>query len=97
MSKTTYDVVATLGSYTTPEGKEKKHYQNCGFATKNEDGQIGIKLNAAPLSPDWNGWLNLYPKNNTENSKPRQESQRPKANLSSFSNNMVADDDDIPF
>ena len=52
---------------------------------------------AAPLSPDWNGWLNLYPKNNTENYKPRQESQRPKANVSSFSNNIVADDDDIPF
>ena len=93
MSKTTFDVVATIGSYTTPEGKEKKRYQNCGYATKNEDGQIGIKLNAAPLSPDWNGWLNLYPKNNTENSKPRQQPQQqqapPQQNLQ--------DADDIPF
>lgn len=93
MSKTTFDVVATIGSYTTPEGKEKKRYQNCGYATKNEDGQIGIKLNAAPLSPDWNGWLNLYPKNNTENFKPRQQPPQqqapPQQNLQ--------DDDDIPF
>jgi len=92
MSEQKYDVVATLGSYTMPDGKEKKRYQNCGVATKNEEGQIGIRLNAAPISPDWNGWLNLYPKNNTESSKPRQQQQQQKQPGQTFQG-----DDDIPF
>ena len=87
--KRTHDVVATVGSYTTPEGKIKKRYQNCGTATTNDEGQISIKLNAVPVAPDWSGWMNLYPITNDNVAKMSQQSPASKQNFT--------DDDDIPF
>lgn len=92
-NKRTHNVVATIGTYTTPDGEEKKRYQNCGMATTNDKGQISIKLNATPVAPEWNGWLNLYSiENDNQSSPPRQQQpprQQPQQNFQV--------DDDIPF
>lgn len=60
MSKKTHDVVATVGSYKTSSGEEKKRYVHCGSAFTNDEGQISIKLDSVPVSPEWSGWLSLY-------------------------------------
>ena len=91
-SKKTHNVVATIGTWTNQDGETKNRYQPCGTAPTNEKGQIGIKLDAFPTAPEWNGWLNLYPVEDNYNSKPREQSpprQTPSQNFH--------DQDDIPF
>ena len=94
MSKIIHDVVATIGEYTDREGNTKKRYQKCGAAFTNDEGQISIKLDAVPCSPDWSGWLSLYEKK--EYDQPRQQQQRPPAEPV---RQKVADEpeDSIPF
>jgi len=97
MSKIIHDVVATIGEYTDREGNTKKRFQKCGAAFTNEDGQISIKLDAVPCSPDWSGWLSLYEKKEYE--QPRQPQNRPLAEPARQQpvTSSSADQDDIPF
>jgi len=53
-----YDVVATL-KFTKKDNTEGKSYVRCGTAFDGDKG-IRIKLDAVPISPEWDGWLNLY-------------------------------------
>ena len=98
MSKKIHDVVATIGEYTDREGNTKKRYQKCGAAFTNDEGQISIKLDAVPCSPDWSGWLSLYEKKEYE--QPRQQQQRPPAEPVRQQPAAASADpnqDDIPF
>ena len=64
MSKNTYthDIVGTVGEYTDNNGDTKKRYQKCGIAFTDDQGRLSLKLEAMPVTPDWSGWLSLYPK-----------------------------------
>ena len=95
MSKKIHDVVATIGESTDREGNTKKRFQKCGAAFTNDEGQISIKLDAVPITPDWSGWLSLYPKKEYDN-QPRQPQNRPPAEPV---RQKVADEpeDSIPF
>lgn len=75
MSTYTHDLVATVGEFTNRSGETKKKYQKCGAAFTGDDGRISLKLDAVPCSPDWSGWLSLYPKK--EYDAPQAQQQRP--------------------
>lgn len=68
-SKRTHDVAAAVGSYEK-NGEQKKRYANLGSAFTDEEGRVSIKLDTVPCSPDWNGWLTLFPIKKREGSKP---------------------------
>ena len=96
MSNYTHDIVATIGEYKDREGNTKKRFQKCGAAFTNDEGQISIKLDAVPCSPDWSGWLSLYPKQDNQHAPQAQQQQRPPAEPV---RQQVADEpeDSIPF
>jgi hypothetical protein len=60
-ARRTHDAVATLGTYKDRDGNEKKRYATCGTAFTDDEGRVSIKLDTIPVSPDWSGWLSLYP------------------------------------
>jgi len=76
MSTYTHDIVATIGEYTDREGNTKKRFQKCGAAFTNDEGQISIKLDAVPITPDWSGWLSLYPKKEYDAPQAQQRPSR---------------------
>ena len=90
-AKKTHDVVATVGEYKTQSGETKKRYVNCGSAFTNDDGNISIKLDTVPVSPEWSGWLSLYVPKDRQESRQESKPQGPKPPAS------APDDDDIPF
>jgi hypothetical protein len=53
-------VVASTGKYTDSQGNEKNRYFTVGRAFVREDKSVCIKIDAMPVGPDFNGWLNLY-------------------------------------
>lgn len=65
--KKSHDLVASVGKYTDNQGQEKTRFQKIGAAFTREDGSLCIKLEALPISQEWNGWANLY--------EPREEGQ----------------------
>ena len=94
-ARRTHDVVATVGKYKDQSGEEKKRYITVGSAFTDEEGRISIKLDACPVSPEWSGWLSLYPVEN----RPRQQ-QAPQRQQPAPKPRPAApprDDDDIPF
>jgi len=94
MTKKVYDVVATVGEYTTKGGEKKKRYLNVGSCFQNEQGRMSIKLDAIPVGQDWSGWVSLYePKNATDFAANSSHNQA-KANGYQKQND---DDDSIPF
>ena len=97
MSNYTHDIVATIGEYKDREGNTKKRFQKCGAAFTNDEGQISIKLDAVPCSPDWSGWLSLYEKKEYEPS--RQQQNRPLAEpvRQQAAPTSAEGQDDIPF
>ena len=101
MSKYTHDIVATIGEYTDKEGNTKKRYQKCGAAFTNDEGQISIKLDAVPITPDWSGWLSLYPKKEYDapQRQPQQQNRPPAEPARQQPAAAAADpnQDDIPF
>lgn len=105
-STRTHDVSATIGEYTNGQGEKKKRYINVGSAFTDEQGRISIKMDAVPVSPEWSGWLSLYPvKERDGQQAPRQQTQQRQEprNYSVPSNRTNApeedygDEDDIPF
>ena len=99
------DAIAVVGEYNKG-GEVKKRYQKVGALFQRDDGSFSMKLESLPLSADWNGWLNFYDpykkregqEQQQQPQQPTQQSQRPIAkNNTSFSNDMVAGNDEIPF
>lgn len=91
-AKRTHEVVATTGKYKDANGEEKKRYLNVGSAFTDEQGRISVKLDAVPVTPDWSGWLSLYPVDKKQDRVPqRREQTKPEPR------SAAPDDDDIPF
>ena len=78
MAKKLFDVVATVGEYTNGQGDKKKRYLNVGVVFESEQGNMSMKLDALPTTPEWNGWLSFYePKPyNGQQAQPQQQPQR---------------------
>ena len=90
-NKYSHDIVATVGSYVDNSGEEKKRYQKVGAAFSDEDGRISLKIDAVPCSPQWSGWLSLYPKVDRSVAPPSDPVRhQPQAA-------GAANQDDIPF
>lgn len=92
-NRRTHDVVATVGTYKS-NGEEKKRYSTVGSAFTDDQGRISIKLDTVPVSPDWSGWLSLYP------AKERDSQERPARQQSTQRRQdppPAMEDDDIPF
>ena len=76
MASPTHKVVATTGTYKDRDGNEKKRYTQCGIAFTDDQGRISIKLDAVPVTPEWSGWLSLFPMDDDRQEarqQPRQE------------------------
>jgi len=72
MAKPTNKIVATVGTYKDRQtGEEKKRYMTVGTAFADDQGRISLKIDAIPVSPEWSGWLSLYPLD-----EDRQQPQR---------------------
>ncbi len=103
-TRKTHDVVATVGGYTDGQGQAKKRYVNVGSAFTNDEGQISIKLESVPVSPEWSGWLSLYvPKEKSGGqTQPTTQQARPtggyrKPNVPPIGATHDLDGEPIPF
>ena len=87
----THDILAKTGTYKNQQGEQKNRYTKCGAAFTDDSGQISIKLESVPVSPDWNGWLNLW--------EPREQQQAPAQapRLAPRQAAPISEQDDIPF
>jgi hypothetical protein len=61
MARPTHKILATIGTYKDAQGNEKKRYVQCGVAFTDEQGRVSLKMDAMPVSPEWSGWLQLFP------------------------------------
>ena len=68
----THEVLATVGEYTDGQGEKKKRYLKVGAAFTDDQGRISIKLEAVPVTPEWSGWLSLYPPKDKEQTGQQQ-------------------------
>lgn len=98
-ARATHDVVATVGEYKDRQtGETKKRYLKCGVCFTNEQGQQSIKLDGLPVSPDWSGFLSLYPKeNNSSGNQQRPPAEPQRQQPPHHSEVDTGDGDDIPF
>lgn len=98
----THKVLATVGTYKGGDGSEKKRYVQCGMLfTDQETGRMSIKLDAVPCSPDWSGWLQIYPRDDDDSGQHRGQQSRPATRPASRPaqrpvDNME-DDSEVPF
>jgi len=107
MAKATNKIVATIGTYKDRQtGEDKKRYMTVGTAFTDDQGRVSLKIDALPVSPEWSGWLSLYPLDeDRQQQQPRQKyqgdgrserRQEPKREEEApMSDGM--EDDDIPF
>ncbi len=105
MAKSQYigDVVASVGKYKDKDGNDRTRFQRAGgaFMSENDNGEkrISIKLDALPLSSEWNGWLSVYLRKDRRASEEAEYNQQ----HASDNQNSVADMgepvdlSDIPF
>jgi hypothetical protein len=102
MARPTHKAVATVGKYTDKDGVEKKRYMQCGVVFTDEQGRQSMKLDGIPVTPEWSGWISLFPMDDDrQEERPRNsgkvtgdgrsERKRP------ASQPAVDDGDDIPF
>lgn len=94
-ARITHDIVANLGEYTAADGTKKKRYHTCGKAFTDDQGRVSLKIDAMPCSPEWSGWLSLYPIDR-EQGTPRQQQPQPRQQAPAPAPADDADDD-IPF
>lgn len=102
--KKKYDVVATIGTYRTKAGEEKKRYLTCGTVFEGDDGRMSMKIDAIPASPEWTGWMAFYePRDGNgagvQNGSSNASQGRPDAHNRAKANAYQSenDGDDIPF
>ncbi len=51
--------VASCGEYQS-NGQTKKRYQNVGTLFERDDGSLCLKLDAVPVGPEFEGWINFF-------------------------------------
>jgi hypothetical protein len=77
MAQATHKIVATVGKYKDRQtGEEKKRYLQCGVAFTDDQGRISLKIDAMPVSPEWSGFLSLYPLDDDRQEQRQQPPQR---------------------
>jgi hypothetical protein len=77
MAKATHKIVATVGKYTDRQtGEEKKRYLQVGVAFTDDQGRISLKIDAMPVSPEWSGFLSLYPLDEERGGNQQTTSQK---------------------
>jgi hypothetical protein len=88
------DITIVTGKYMK-DGKERNRYQKIGklFATPHFS-RISIKLDAAPIGGD--GWLNVFPIENSEHLKPTDDWVKPEVREKFTKKDEVVDVDDQP-
>lgn len=106
MAKATNKIVATVGTYKDRQtGEEKKRYITVGTEFTDDQGRRSLKIDAMPVSPEWSGWLSLYPLDDDRQQGTRQKFQgdgrserRPaKREEESPLDRNLDEADDIPF
>lgn len=76
-ARITHDVVATIGSYKDRQsGEQKKRYVTIGKCFTDDQGRQSIKLDSVPVSPEWSGWISLYPVRDRDGSPQQQPRQQ---------------------
>lgn len=55
-----FDAMASCDKYKDKDGNEKTRYVKVGTIFEREDGSICMKMEALPVSKDWNGWVNFF-------------------------------------
>lgn len=98
--KRTHDVLASCGEYKAKDGTQKKRRINVGSAFTDSNGQIAVKMEGNPVTPDWNGWLSFFvPIPREHDTPPPQRQQQPAAKPAPATDFDPGDDidDDIPF
>ncbi len=95
MSKPTHDIVASIGEYKTASGETKKRYVNCGKAFTSDKG-ISLKIDSMPVSPEWSGWLSLYPVKE-QDSTPQIRAQSSHNTAKANAYQPEPEDEQIPF
>lgn len=53
------NIVATVGTYKTKDGTEKKEYLTIGKFMTKDDGTQSVKIDCIPTWA-WTGWANIY-------------------------------------
>ena len=81
-------VVATVGKYTDSNGQEKNRYVTVGKAFVRDDKSVSIKVDAMPVGPEFNGWLNLY---DLDDEQPRKAAPQSAPAMAPVT------DEDLPF
>ena len=96
-AKRKYDAVATVGTYRTAGGEEKKRYANVGVVFEDDQGRLSLKLDTIPCGPGWSGFISFYePKDQGQQRQSPQQPQSPRANTESKAQ-WEDDGDSIPF
>jgi len=104
-ARPTHDLSIKTGEYTDRQtGEQKARWLRIGSVFRHDDGSTSIKLDCLPLGlPDWNGWVNVFPREDlpagqarrrdevpTRNAAPPRSTPRPPQSEPAWS-------DDIPF
>jgi len=56
-----FEAKAKVGEWTDDAGRKRGRYVQCGVVFENDNGELSLKLDSVPVSPDWHGWINLFP------------------------------------
>ena len=88
------DAIAAVGEYKDPKtGETKKRYVKCGMVRVDDEGNISLKLDAAPVGNYWDGWINA--KEPYDGEKPARQSSAPTRKTSGSGFDDMPDD--VPF
>ena len=69
--KKTHDLVVKTGEYQDSMGNKKNRWLNIGSLFTRDDGSLAIKIDSMPIGlPNWEGWINAYPKREGNGNKP---------------------------
>jgi len=95
-ARITHDIVATIGKYKDRStGEEKKQYLTVGKCFTDDQGRQSLKIDAIPVTPEWSGWLSLYPiKDKLPEGRTQQRSMPP---APPEPDPRIDEPDDLPF
>ena len=76
-ARPTHDLCIKTGEYIDPQtGEQKSRWLKIGTVFKHDDGGTSIKLDAIPVGlPDWNGWVNVFPRQRNQGTQPQPNNQ----------------------
>ena len=98
-SKLKYEVVAVTGKYKDRDGNEKPRHMKVGVVLEGDKG-LSMKLEALPVTPEWDGWLRFYepkPKEQTGTRGGGSQSGPASSGGPGPATQKGFDDEDIPF